>query len=355
MTSQDAPAKCAGGESLNAYLRNWASAGAGRETLATTVAALADAGIALSGLIAGGPLSGSLDTEIGETNADGDRQRKLDVVADQLIMDALRKTSTAYYASEEEDAILTFDPAGALAVAVDPLDGSSNIDANLSIATIFTIFPASPEGATASFFRPGAEQIAAGYIIYGPHTALLLTLGEGVAHFVLDPEAHKFRLIAESVKIAPSTREYAINASNYRHWTAPIRAFVDDCVEGSTGPRGKDFNMRWIACLVGEAHRIFIRGGVFLYPSDNRAGYENGRLRLLYEAFPIAMLVEQAGGAATDGAERILAKSVDALHQRTPLVFGSADKVARIASYCTDSQFERSQAPLFGQRGLFHV
>ncbi len=158
-------------------LRNWASAGAGRETLATTVAALADAGIALSGLIAGGPLSGSLDTEIGETNADGDRQRKLDVVADQLIMDALRKTSTAYYASEEEDAILTFDPAGDLAVAADPLDGSSNIDANLSIATIFTIFPASPEGATASFFRPGVEQIAAGYIIYGPHTALLLDAG----------------------------------------------------------------------------------------------------------------------------------------------------------------------------------
>jgi fructose-1,6-bisphosphatase I len=293
--------------------------------------------------------------EIGETNADGDRQRKLDVIADQLIMDALRKTSTAYYASEEEEAILTFDPAGALAVAVDPLDGSSNIDANLSIATIFSIFPASPDGATASFFRPGAEQIAAGYIIYGPHTALLLTLGDGVAHFVLDPEAQKFRLISESVKIAPATREYAINASNYRHWTAPIRAFVDDCVEGSTGPRGKDFNMRWIACLVGEAHRIFIRGGVFLYPGDNRAGYENGRLRLLYEAFPIAMLVEQAGGAATDGAERILAKSVEALHQRTPLVFGSAEKVARIAAYCSDTQFQRAEAPLFGQRGLFHV
>ena len=355
MTSQDAPAKCAGGESLDAFLRNWDSAAAGRTALAGAVAALAEAGIALSRIIASGPLSGPMAAEIGETNADGDRQRKLDVIADQLIMDALRKTSTAYYASEEEDAILTFAPAGALAVAVDPLDGSSNIDANLSIATIFSIFPASPDGATASFFRPGAEQIAAGYIIYGPHTALLLTLGDGVAHFVLDPEAQKFRLIAESVKIAPATREYAINASNYRHWTAPIRAFVDDCVEGSTGPRGKDFNMRWIACLVGEAHRIFIRGGVFLYPGDNRAGYENGRLRLLYEAFPIAMLVEQAGGAATDGAERILAKSVEALHQRTPLVFGSAEKVARIAAYCSDTQFQRAQAPLFGQRGLFHV
>ncbi len=355
MTSPDASVRCAGGESLAAYLENWGSDVEERRALAGVVTALADAGIALSRIIAGGPLSGPMEAEIGETNADGDRQRKLDVIADQLVMDALRKTSTAYYASEEEDAILTFDPAGELAVAVDPLDGSSNIDANLSIATIFAIFPASPDGATASFFRPGAEQIAAGYIIYGPHTALLLTLGDGVAHFVLDPATQKFRLVADGVKIAPATREYAINASNYRHWTAPIRAFIDDCVEGSTGPRGKDFNMRWVACLVGETHRILMRGGVFLYPADRRPGYESGRLRLLYEAFPIAMLIEQAGGGATDGAERILARSVESLHQRTPLVFGSTEKVARIAAYCSDQQFQRAQAPLFGERGLFHV
>jgi len=353
MTGLDASVRCAGGESLAAYLKNWGSDAEECRSLAGVVTALADAGVALSRIIAGGPLSGPMEAEIGETNADGDRQRKLDVIADQLIMDTLRKTSTAYYASEEEDAILTFDPAGELAVAVDPLDGSSNIDANLPIATIFTIFPASPDGATASFFRPGVEQIAAGYILYGPHTAMLLTLGEGVAHFVLDPASQKFRLISEDVKIAPATREYAINASNYRHWFEPTRAFIDDCVEGSAGPRGKDFNMRWIACLIGDAHRIFTRGGVFLYPADRRAGYESGRLRLLYEAFPIAMLVEQAGGAATDGADRILAKSVDSLHQRTPLVFGSAEKVALIASYYNDRQFERAQAPLFHERGLF--
>ena len=355
MTSNDAAARCAGGESPDAYLRSWGSGAAGRTTLTGAVAALAQAGVALSGIIAGGPLSGAMASEVGQINADGDSQRKLDVIADQIIMDALQKTSTAYYASEEEEAILTFDPAGALAVAVDPLDGSSNIDANLPIATIFTIFPASPDGATASFFRPGVELIAAGYILYGPHTALLLTLGEGVAHFVLDPASQKFRLISENLKIALTTSEYAINASNYRHWLEPTRAFIDDCVEGSTGPRGKDFNMRWIACLIGDAHRIFTRGGVFLYPADNRPGYENGRLRLLYEAFPIAMLVEQAGGAATDGAERILSKNVESLHQRTPLVFGSAEKVARIAAYYSDSQFQRAQAPLFGQRGLFHV
>ncbi len=199
MTSSDAPTRHAG-ESLDVYLRNWASGAVGRTKLASVVAALAQAGIALAGLIAQGPLSGSMEAEIGEINADGDKQRKLDVIADRVIMDALRKTSTAYYASEEEDAILTFDPAGDLAVAVDPLDGSSNIDANLAIATIFSIFPASPEGATASFFRKGAEQIAAGYIIYGPHTALLVTLGEGVAHFVLDPISQRFRLISEKVQ-----------------------------------------------------------------------------------------------------------------------------------------------------------
>jgi fructose-1,6-bisphosphatase I len=344
MTSTDAQACAADGASLQCYLQDWVGGSTERASLAAVIAAIAQAGTALATLISRGPLSSpraAFDLDAAD--------------AEHIMMNALRKTRTAYVASDEEGAIHTFDAGGEWAVAINPLDGAANVEAHLSLATLFSVFPASPKGATASFFRKGAEQLAAGYIIYGPHTALLLTLGEGAAHFVLDPAAQKFRLIAESVKIAPSTREYAINASNYRHWTAPIRAFVDDCVEGSTGPRGKDFNMRWIACLVGEAHRIFVRGGVFLYPSDNRAGYENGRLRLLYEAFPIAMLVEQAGGAATDGAERILSKSVDTLHQRTPLVFGSADKVARIAAYCTDSQFERSQAPLFGQRGLFHV
>jgi fructose-1,6-bisphosphatase I len=217
------------------------------------------------------------------------------------------------------------------------------------------VFPVSPAGATASFFRPGAEQIAAGYIVYGPHTALMFTLGEGVAHFVLDPESGEFRLIAHGLRIEPSTREYAINASNYRHWTPPIRTFMDDCVAGLGGPRGKDFNMRWVASLVAETHRIFVRGGVFLYPGDLRPGYEHGRLRLLYEANPIAMLVEQAGGRAIDGYSRILDRTASALHQRTPLIFGSSDKVARISSYFTDTTFERATSPLFGERGLFHA
>jgi fructose-1,6-bisphosphatase I len=181
----------------------------------------------------------------------------------------------------------------------------------------------------------------------------LLTLGEGVAQFALDPATRRFTLVSGNVRIAPGTREYAINASNYRFWPEPVRAFIDDCVEGSKGPHGKDFNMRWLACMVGEAQRIFSRGGVFLYPGDDRPGFRHGRLRLLYEAFPIAMLVEQAGGGATDGFERILSKTLEKLHQRTPLVFGSIEKVARIASYYSNAQFQRAQAPLFAVRGLF--
>jgi fructose-1,6-bisphosphatase I len=353
--SIDVQPRHAEGESLESYLKFWSAADSGRASVAAVIAALAEAGATIAAVIASGPLLGAMGAEIGQANADGDKQRKLDILADEAVVSALRRTSTAYYASEEEEAILTLNADGDLAVAVDPLDGSSNIDANISVGTIFSVFPASPLGATASFFRPGDEQAAGGYIVYGPHTALLFTLGEGVAHFVLDPATQTFRLIAHGLKIAPSTREYAINASNYRHWLEPIRTFIDDCVEGASGPHGKNFNMRWVASLVAETHRIFVRGGVFLYPGDQRPGYEHGRLRLLYEANPIAFLVEQAGGVATDGYERILSKSASALHQRTPLIFGSAEKVARIASYYKDSSFERSRPPLFGERGLFHT
>jgi fructose-1,6-bisphosphatase I len=354
MTSSQSPAAAAGSESLDVFLTAWAAAGEGREGLARTVAGLAGAGVALSDIIAAGPLSGALGSEIGARTADGDAQRQLDVIADRLIVDALRKTPTAYYASQEEEAILTLDPAGEFAVACDPLDGAANIDCNMPIATIFGVFRATPGDATASFFRKGEEQVAAGYVIYGAQTALLLTLGDGVAQFTLDPSSRKFVLASRHVRIAAAAREYAINASNYRHWPDQIRSFIDDCVEGESGPHGKDFNMHWLACTVAEAHRIFSRGGVFLYPGDDRPGHQQGRLRLLYEAFPIAMLVEQAGGAATDGMERILAKKLDKVHQRTALIFGSAEKVARIAKYYSDTDLNRAQSPLFGERGLFH-
>ncbi|WP_417666841.1 class 1 fructose-bisphosphatase [Roseibium sp.] len=343
------------GRTLEACLEPALAAGGQKAAAARVVIALASACVTISDLIAQGPLAGSLGATTGDANADGDEQKELDVQANDAILAQLAPTTTAYYASEEEDAIMTLDPAGDIAVAVDPLDGSSNIDANVSIGTIFSVLPASRDGASASFFRPGRDQLAAGYVIYGPHTALVLTLGDGVGLFVLDPVSRQFIKARSNLSIPVSTREYAINASNYRHWTNPIRLFIDDCIAGTEGPRGRDFNMRWVASLVAETHRIFSRGGVFLYPADNRPGYQSGRLRLLYEAFPIAFLAEQAGGAATDGVSPILYKSPTGLHERTPLIFGSLEKVNRITGYHVDPAFERSVSPLFDQRGLFRA
>ncbi len=343
------------GMPLSAYLAQaTAEAGDSRQrAVAETVTALATAAVEISRLIAQGPLGGALGATTGAANADGDVQKALDLQANEVVLTSLRRAPVAYFASEEENAILTLAPEAPVSVAVDPLDGSSNIDVNVSIGTIFSVFPTAAEGATASFFRPGEDQLAAGYFVYGPHTDLVLTLGAGVDLFVLDPASSEFRLARSGLSIPATAKEFAINASNYRHWYQPIRTFIDDCLEGTEGPRGKNFNMRWVASLVAETHRIFSRGGVFLYPADRRSGYEKGRLRLVYEAAPIAFLAEQAGGGATDGVERILTKVPTELHERTPLVFGSAEKVHRIAGYHIDPGLERDHSPLFGGRGLF--
>ncbi|MBC7770010.1 MAG: class 1 fructose-bisphosphatase [Phycisphaerales bacterium] len=341
------------GATLEETLRAWAASDSSRSVIVGAVLALAHAGTTVSRLAARGPLAGELGADTGARNADGDSQKALDVAANTIVLDALKNTAVAYYASEEEDAILTLNAGGNLAIAVDPLDGSSNIDINAAIGTIFSILPVSAAGATASFLRPSSEQLAAGYFIYGAHTALMLTLGEGVDLYVLDPDTETFRLSKRGVRIDAAIREYAINASNNRHWSAQIRSFIEDCVAGDDGPRVKNFNMRWVACVIGEAHRILTRGGIYLYPADRRAGYENGRLRLLYEAAPLAMLVEQAGGAATDGIERILDKIPAELHQRTPLVFGSPPLVELVRQHHLDPSFAREVAPLFQQRGLF--
>jgi fructose-1,6-bisphosphatase I len=340
------------GQPLAAYLAATAE-GPRQLAAAATVTALAGAAAKISRLVAQGPLGGAHGAATGAANADGDIQVALDLQANELILAALRGAPVAYFASEEENAILTLSHDAPVSVAVDPLDGSSNVDVNVSIGTIFSILPTESAGATASFFRPGTEQLAAGYFIYGPHTALMLSLGAGVELFVLDAASGDFRLVRSGLAVPAQTKEFAINASNYRHWFPPVRTFVDDCLEGAVGPRGKNFNMRWVASLVAEAHRIFTRGGVFLYPADRRPGYEKGRLRLLYEAFPISFLVEQAGGAATDGIERILLKVPAELHQRTPLVFGSIEKVERIAGYHVDPSLVRDLPPLFRNRSLF--
>lgn len=317
--------------------------------LAAVLSALAEVAADLSHLISRGALGGSLGAEVGE-NLGGDTQKALDLMADEAFAAALSRTPVRWYASEERDTVETLDPAGTLAVAIDPLDGSSNIDANVSIGTIFAVYDARESGEE-SFLRPGREQVAAGYVVYGPQTALVLATLRGAALFVLERHDGLFLRVTDALAIPETASEFAINASNYRHWPRPIRAYIDDCLSGDQGPRGKNFNMRWVASLVAETHRILMRGGIFLYPSDDRPQYARGRLRMVYECAPIAFIVEKAGGRATDALDRILDQVPDELHARTPFVFGSADKVARVAAYHDLPESEIS--PLFGKRGLF--
>jgi fructose-1,6-bisphosphatase I len=344
------------GSTLGAVLQHEADQ-AGPE-VAAVVGELATASIGVAHLISRGQLAGDLAADQHRSNAAGDGQKALDTIANDLFLEALRRAPVAAVASEELEEPVVLDPHGALAVAIDPLDGSSNINTNISIGTIFSVLPAGPAVAASpldAFLQRGASQVAAGFFVYGPQTSLVLTLGRGVQIFTFDRDMSDFLLAAESVAVPPVTSEYAINASNYRHWDDGIRAFVDDCIQGADGPRGKDFNMRWIACLVAEAYRILIRGGVYLYPADQRSGYGKGRLRLVYEANPIALVMERAGGGATDGINRILDLVPASLHEHTPLVFGSLDKVARIARYQADPHLSADRSPLFGRSGLLRA
>ncbi len=218
----------------------------------------------------------------------------------------------------------------------DPLDGSSNIDVNVSVGTIFSVLKA-PEGVSdpkaEDFLQPGTTQVAAGYTIYGPATVLVLTVGDGTHMFTLDREQGSFVLTETHVRIPEDTAEFAINMSNQRHWKAPVRRYVGELVAGKTGPRGKDFNMRWVASMVADVHRILTRGGIFMYPIDAKCRDKGGRLRLMYEANPMAFIVEQAGGTATDGHDRIMERQPRGLHERVPVFLGSKNEVALVTSY----------------------
>lgn len=339
---------------LEAYLSGLDRTDAEWAATARAVRAISGAAVEIAAIIRRGPLAGSLGASIGD-NGQGDDQKELDLCANARLMTALRAAGVAAIASEEREHPEIVDASAGVAVAVDPLDGSSNIDANVALGTIFSVLPvpSGGEGGVArAFLQPGTAQRAAGYVIYGPHVAMALTMGEGTRLFTLDPGSGVFVQTGGRVAIPAETREYAINASNYRHWSDAVRAYVDDCIAGADGPLGADFNMRWIASLVAECHRILVRGGVFLYPRDGRRGYENGRLRLVYEANPIAMLVEQAGGKAVDGLSRIMDIVPGALHQRTPLIFGSAREIERIERYKADPNASFGRSLLFGRRGL---
>ncbi|MEE9273206.1 MAG: class 1 fructose-bisphosphatase [Robiginitomaculum sp.] len=322
-----------------------------QDAVRKTVKALAQSAAEISHICARGPLEGALGATTGEENSDGDQQKTLDVRSDEIVTAALKTAPVAYYASEEQDDIITLDKDMPLAVASDPLDGSSNIDTNVSIGTIFSIFPVA-ESAQASFFRSGAEQICGGFFVYGPQTSLVITTGAGVDTYVLNPDTGVFELAITKMDIAKDSTEFAINASNLRHWDGPICTYIEDCLAGVDGPLGRKHNMRWVGSLVADAGRILTRGGVFLYPSDDRPGYEHGRLRLLYEANPIAFVIEQAGGVATDGGVRILDLTLEELHQRVPLIFGSEKSVQMVARYHHQRSQKTAKPTLFNNRGL---
>ena len=334
---------------LDSYLDSVTAHSPGLVPACRTVAAIAEAGRSISKILARGRLAGALAEVVGDS-LDGDGQKALDVLTNDLLRDALLVSPVAVFASEEVGELEILDIHAKLAVAVDPLDGSSNIETMAPLGTIFSILHAAPVVAE-SFLQTGRHQLAAGFLIYGPHTALVLTMGDGVRFFTLDPETGAFLLTRDNIVIPEKTREYAINGSNLRHWEPQIRGYVGELMLGKTGPRGEDFNTRWLASTVADAYRILVRGGVFLYPGYSRRDYKHGRLRLIYEANPVAMLIEQAGGAATDGRQAILDIVPHAVHQRVPLVFGSADEVKRV----TDAYESKvvNEMPLFRSRSLF--
>jgi fructose-1,6-bisphosphatase I len=344
-------------QTLEQYLLEWAGNDEIRQAVGITTQTIADACCAISEIIALGPLAGPLGTQRGK-NVDGDTQVELDVRANDLIFEELKSAPVACVASEELDLPVELDRRAPLCVAVDPLDGSSNIDTNVSVGTIFSILPmrcasCSPDGAC--FVQRGNRQLAAGYAIYGPQTALVLTVGEGTHIFTLNPDTGVFCLTAPDVKIPEETNEFAINTSNFRRWDGHIRAYIDDCFEGAEGPHAKNYNTRWIASLVAECHRIMTRGGIFLYPGDRRPDYHSGRLRLAYECDAIAFLVEQAGGAATTGYQDILEMEPSDLHERVPLIFGSLNEVRLINHYYEEVDPFQERSQLFGNRGLFRT
>ncbi|MDR3369654.1 class 1 fructose-bisphosphatase [Rhodoferax sp.] len=286
-----------------------------------------------------GEVMGSADSE----NVQGEIQKKLDIIANEVLIEANEWGGhLAAMASEEMEGIHVVPnryPQGEYLLLFDPLDGSSNIDVNVSIGTIFSVL-VKPEGANVSeqdFLQAGVKQAAAGYCVYGPQTTLVLTVGDGVAVFTLDREQGSFVLTQEDLKIPEDTKEFAVNMSNQRHWDAPVTRYINECIAGSDGARGKDFNMRWVGSMVADVHRILTRGGIFLYPWDKREPEKPGKLRLTYEANPMSWLVEQAGGVATDGKHRIMDIQPAQLHERVSVFMGSKNEVDRVSSYYAEA------------------
>jgi fructose-1,6-bisphosphatase I / sedoheptulose-1,7-bisphosphatase len=312
---------------------------------------------AISAMVGKGPLVG-LAGLAGSENSQGEAQKKLDVVADELFSRGIEWSGlVGALASEEMEDVRFIGGEGRLALVFDPIDGSDNLDLNLPVGSIFSVL-ALPEGArdAGAVLQPGHRQLAAGYAIYGPSTQLVLSVGTGTHGFTLDREIGNFVLTHGDIRIPEEASDYLINASNRRFWEPPIMRYVDECKAGREGPRGRNFNTRWVASMVADVHRILMRGGIYLYPRDLRDACRAGRLRLLYEANPMALLIEQAGGMASTGRGRILDVAPSELHQRVPVIAGAAAEVARVARY--HEEYDRGEdkpytSQLFGERSLF--
>ena len=311
-------------------LANYLNADASNPALNDVITTVTNVGKTISQLLRKGALADILG-EAGNQNVQGEEQKKLDVLANDLLLEALANNAhCAGVASEELDDATPANADGSLLVLFDPLDGSSNIDINMAVGTIFSILPYQRQGqisANSDFLQAGNQQLAAGYLLYGTSTVLALTIADNVVMFSLDPDSNDYVLIEEDVQIDADTSEYAINASNYRYWQAPMQQYIDELIAGKTGVRGRDFNTRWVAAMVGDVHRILCRGGLFTYPFDTKDANKAGKLRLMYEANPMSLLIEHAGGAATDAVQRILDIEPTDIHQRVPVVLGSKNEV----------------------------
>ncbi len=324
---------------LTKFLIEQQRAGKINSDLRLLIEVVARACKAISASIHKGDLGNVLGSA-GSDNIQGEVQKKLDVISNDILLDANEWGGhLAALASEEMEhphPIPGRYPKGEYLLVFDPLDGSSNIDVNVSVGTIFSVLrcPGDCENvSTDAFLQPGDNQVAAGYTVYGPSTLLVLTVGDGVHQFTLDRETGSFVLTKQNLRIPPDTHEFAINASNSRHWFAPVRRYIDEMLAGKEGPRNKDFNMRWVASMVADVHRILTRGGIFMYPRDNKDPSKKGRLRLLYEANPMSFIVEQAGGAATTGEKRIMEVKPEELHERVAVFLGSKNEVDLVTSY----------------------
>lgn len=338
------------GSTLEQFLKNETAAGRVSDEVAATIECLVVAGVELAASISFSPSAGSSET----SNSNGDIQKPLDTIAQRIFEKHLSESPASILVSDGLDDAMALPGKSSLCVAINPIDGSTNIETNTSIGSIFSIMEIDPGQEDDPIqAMNNARQTAAGFFVYGPQTTLALSCGDGVNIFALDSKTSGFVLVRNKLEIPSRQWEFAINASNYRHWDSDIRHFFDDCIAGQDGPLGADCNMRWNDSLVAEAYRILMRGGVYIYPGDSRPGYRKGCIRLLYQAKPIAFMIEQAGGKSTDGFDRILDKSATAIHSRIPLIFGSSDSVDLVQEYFSVAPANKLCSPLFSSRSLF--